>query len=102
MTFVLLAFATYLVCTTLTSLLPFHVPARLQPFVVVGVAYGLYHLPSMWLLLVAAGGAVAVLYGLAGTALDPWDWAKVRNLIPVNLAKKPKASESRRVRIPTL
>lgn len=102
MTFVLLAFATFLVGTTLMSLLPFRVPARIQPFMVIALAYGLYNLPPMWLMIVAAGGGVALIGALAGEALDPWEWTKIRNLIPKRVDGKRERRPGVGVRIPTL
>lgn len=101
MTFVLLAFATFLAWTTIASFLPFRVPGRLQPFVVLAIAYGLHFLPSLWLILVAATGGVALLISLVGDALDPWDWTRLKKLMPKDLtgrkARKPAPGVGARV-----
>lgn len=58
----LIAFATFTAWEWLVVVLPFALPAGLQPLAVVGLAYGAQHVPDQWLVATAAAGAVAVLH----------------------------------------
>jgi hypothetical protein len=58
----LIAFATFTAWEWLRDVLPFDLPAALQPPVVVGLAYEAQRLPGPWLAAVAAAGVVAVLH----------------------------------------
>lgn len=58
----LIAFATFTAWEWLAVVLPFSLPAALQPLAVVGLAYGAQHLPGPWLWSAAAAGVVALLH----------------------------------------
>jgi hypothetical protein len=61
-TFVLLAFATFITWEFILTLLPVTVHPRLQPLIVAGMAYGLYQVPTTYLIVIAAAGGVALLH----------------------------------------
>ncbi|MFE2100853.1 hypothetical protein [Streptomyces sp. NPDC059468] len=58
----LIAFATFTAWEWLRELLPFAIPAALQPLVVVGLAYEAQRVPGPWLAATAAAGVVALLH----------------------------------------
>jgi hypothetical protein len=60
--FLLIAFATFTAWEWLAVVLPFSLPAWLQPLAVVGLAYGAQRVPMPWLTAAAAAGVVALLH----------------------------------------
>jgi hypothetical protein len=58
----LIAFATFTAWEWLVVVLPFTLPAWLQPLVVVGLAYEAHRVPVPWLTAAAAAGVVALLH----------------------------------------
>jgi hypothetical protein len=58
----LIAFATFTAWEWLIEVLPFTLPAGLQPVAVAGLAYGAQRLPEPWLVALAAAGMVALLH----------------------------------------
>jgi hypothetical protein len=60
--FALIALATFTAWEWLLVVLPFSLPAGLQPLAVVGLAFEAQRLPVPWLAAVAAAGAVALLH----------------------------------------
>jgi hypothetical protein len=77
MTLILLALASFMVWMAIQPLLPFAVPDRLAPFVVAGVAAGMYYLPwHRWLVILAASGGVLLLHravAMTGIVMPaPW------------------------------
>ncbi|MER5754303.1 hypothetical protein [Streptomyces sp. NPDC002088] len=58
----LIAFATFTAWEWLVVVLPFALPAALQPLAVVGLAYEAQRLPGSWLAATAAAGVVALLH----------------------------------------
>jgi hypothetical protein len=77
MTLILLALASFMVWMTVQPLLPFIVPDRLAPFLVGGIATGLWYEPRHWMLIIlAASGGVLLLHravAMTGIVMpSPW------------------------------
>lgn len=58
----LIALAAFTVWEWVQVALPLRIPAYLHTLAVVGLAYGAQHLPSPWLVALAAAGLVGVLH----------------------------------------
>jgi hypothetical protein len=74
---ILLALASFMVWMAAYPLIPFPLPDRIAPFVVVGVAAGMWYMPwHRWLVILAASGGVLLLHravAMTGIVMpSPW------------------------------
>lgn len=60
--FLLVSLGVFAVWEYLRMVLPFSIPALLQPLVVIGLAVGATHLDREWVFPLAVAGAVAILH----------------------------------------